>query len=132
MSTPDLYPEGGSYPDEMGRFIYGDGSTSVAVDDRTLAHLQLAITVKLRRNESFVFTLGPEYTRSGQGSYTLWMAGPVPVIFEFRNQRAPRAINPAWVEALIAQASQPDGLHIIAEPDVPVRDPGSPIDSAPE
>ena len=40
----------------MGFFIY-DSSREVAVDDRTLVHLQVVIIDKFRRNERFAMTL---------------------------------------------------------------------------
>ena len=39
----------------MGTLIY-NGGISLAVDDRTMAHLQVVIINKLRRRESFTFT----------------------------------------------------------------------------
>jgi hypothetical protein len=39
----------------MGKFSY-DSTVVVEFEDRLLAHLQIAMTTKLRRGESFTFT----------------------------------------------------------------------------
>ena len=38
----------------MGTLHYGASRTSLQMDDRALAHLQVVITTKLRRNEGFL------------------------------------------------------------------------------
>lgn len=40
----------------MGTLFYGDNRFAIGIDDRSLAHLQLVILAKLRRDESFSFT----------------------------------------------------------------------------
>jgi hypothetical protein len=69
----------------MGKFTYQTG-TRVDFEDRVLAHLQVVISNKLRRGESFVFTC-----------------------------RAP-SLNRAWIEALAVTANSPNGLYVIPEP----------------
>ena len=39
----------------MGTLIYG-GTSEIDIEDRTLAHMQLAIITKLRRNEQFLLS----------------------------------------------------------------------------
>ncbi|WP_438353882.1 DUF7882 family protein [Microbacterium sp. CJ88] len=96
----------------MGRLIYGSGTQSLDIDDRTLAHLRVVFMNKLRRRESFMFTSPPV---DGLGSRTLWIAPPVPLVFHFYGSRQP-ALNPKWIDALMREAASPSGLRIVAEP----------------
>jgi hypothetical protein len=40
----------------MGSLLYGNSGTAVEFEDRALIHLQIVITNKLRRRESFLFS----------------------------------------------------------------------------
>jgi hypothetical protein len=40
----------------VGTLFYGADRHAIDVDDRALAHLQLAIVTKLRRHEGFAFS----------------------------------------------------------------------------
>ena len=40
----------------MGKLIYNSSTREIEIDDRTLAHLRVAILNKLRRSESFAMT----------------------------------------------------------------------------
>ena len=96
----------------MGKFIYGTVAASFEIDDRALAHLRIVIMNKLRRSESFMFDLE---MGDGSGRRSFWMSPAVPIQFRFVEGRAPR-INRAWVEALMAAASGPNGLAVTPEP----------------
>ncbi len=96
----------------MGKFVYNTAVNSFEVDDRTLAHLRIVVMNKLRRSESFMFTLAMS---DGSGSRSFWMNSAIPIQFHFFGGRNPR-LNHAWVEDLIAAASGPSGLAITAEP----------------
>lgn len=97
----------------MGRFIY-EGGPKVELEDRTLTHVQLAITAKLRRGEPFTFTWR-EDASTGGGRTTVWIHAASSMVFKYFGSRAP-AINRAWVEALTFTANSPSGLYVVPEP----------------
>jgi hypothetical protein len=99
----------------MGTLYYGDAVSSVEFDDRLLAHLQLAIVTKLRRNESFVFSWDVPVT-AGSGSNSVWISPTVGLRFTYPT-RTRETINRAWVEALVRTANSVSGLRIVDEPD---------------
>ena len=95
----------------MGELRYGS-APPVAVDDRTLFHLQVVIGAKLRRRESFYLTLGsPE---DGFARLTLWLDPSIPVTFAYEeNERI--QLNRQWLEVLSESANSQHGLQVIAE-----------------
>jgi len=97
----------------MGRFIYADPASSFDIDDRLLAHLRIVVMNKLRRNEPFMFHLD---RADGLGPKSVWIHPAVPMVFHFYGSRQP-AINRAWVEELMAEASGPNGLTLLPEPE---------------
>ncbi|QNE36721.1 DUF7882 family protein [Leifsonia shinshuensis] len=98
----------------MGTLFYGDALSSVEFDDRLLAHLQLAIITKLRRNESFVFSWDIPVT-GGSGSNSVWLSPTLGLRFTYpTHTREP--INRAWVEALVRTANSVSGLRVVDEP----------------
>lgn len=96
----------------MGKFIYGAMASSVEIEDRTLAHLRLAMVNKLRRSEGFMLELD---MGDGSGRRSFWIQQSVPLQFHFYGSRLPR-INRAWVDELMLAASSPTGLTVIPEP----------------
>ena len=108
----------------MGKLVY-ESSVQVDFDDRTLAHLQIVIGTKLRRNEAFFF--GWRDDRSvGEGRTTIWLHPRCALVFKFYGSRTPR-INLAWVDALARTANSPGGLELVPEPtEVPVESDGAP------
>jgi hypothetical protein len=97
----------------LGKLHYGDALV-VDFDDRLLAHLQIAIGVKLRRNESFHFAWRDEASVGG-GRSTIWLHPTIPLRFHYRSRSVP-ALNLHWVDELIASANTPGGLRVIPEP----------------
>ncbi len=101
----------------MGQFIYGGIVTQrYDLDDRLLAHLQVAITAKLRRGEPFPFTLTGRDLPTLSGHRVFWMHPTVGVQFHFDADRNAIPLNPSWVRTLIMAASSDGGLRITAEP----------------
>ncbi|WP_139417633.1 ATP-dependent DNA ligase [Agromyces laixinhei] len=98
----------------MGKLIYGTSLREFDIDDRTLAHLRVAIITKLRRSESFAFTWEHGVER-GSGRTTMWLQESIPVQFVFSGNRPP-ALNRLWIEDLIASASSTGGLQHVPEP----------------
>ncbi|WP_091227160.1 ATP-dependent DNA ligase [Microbacterium sp. 3J1] len=107
----------------MGKFIY-EGGPKVEIDDRALAHVQLAVTAKLRRGEPFGFTWKEDASLGG-GRTTVWIHAGSSIVFKYFGSRQPQ-INRAWVEALAFTANSPSGLYLVHEPTgdtTPVRTP---------
>ena len=97
----------------MGTLIYGPTATSIAIEDRDLAHLQTVILAKLRRSESFAFS----WERPGEqgGAHTtLWMHPQMYLEFCYSSAKGP-ALNRNWVERLMARANSGSGLELVPE-----------------
>ncbi|MFB2555326.1 DUF7882 family protein [Herbiconiux liangxiaofengii] len=107
----------------MGKLIY-DSSLTVDFEDRILAHLQLVISAKLRRNESFTFSWSDDRQQGG-GRTVIWVFPTVPLVFKFYGGRPP-AVNRRWVEALMLSANSPQGLALTPEPDQGTEPPAAP------
>ncbi|MGO4594889.1 hypothetical protein AB4Z18_13830 [Leifsonia sp. 2TAF2] len=97
----------------MGTLEY-DGK-SYELEDRTLFHLQIAISTKLRRRENFFLTW-PVQHEMGSGRHTVWVDNGVPLHFHYTGSRHP-TLNREWVEALLDSASQGQGMTVRAEPE---------------
>ena len=100
----------------MGKFAY-DKALSVDFDDRTLAHLQIVIGMKLRRGESFYFSWKDDQ-QVGDGRTAIWLHPSIPLVYKFYGSRLPR-INPEWIRALELTANSNVGLQIVDEPELP-------------
>ena len=98
--------------------MHYDG-TVVDIDDRVLAHLQIVIVNRLRRQESFTVSWLNSLS-IGDGRASIWLSPSIPIRFDFSGSRVP-AINPAWIEALERSASGPTGLIVLAEDGRPAR-----------
>jgi hypothetical protein len=103
----------------MGALIYGT-ATTIPVDDRALAHLQLVIYAKLRAHESFPFTWKDE-PGVGDGHGSLWISPGVPIVFKYAGSRDP-SVNREWLRVLREMANQPGGLRLVPEPDAKAGD----------
>ncbi|MFP7761617.1 ATP-dependent DNA ligase [Marisediminicola sp. LYQ134] len=101
----------------MGTFTY-DTSVRVDFDDRVLIHLQLVISAKLRRDESFIFTW-TKPAEAGGGRTSVWIDRRVPVAFDYlTSTMAP--ISRRWIDELTATTFNALGLQIVPDPgDVP-------------
>jgi hypothetical protein len=97
----------------MGTLLYGQ-SSSIEIDDRALAHLQIVIVAKLRRSEAFAFTWIPDST-GGEGRRVIWVSPSQLLQFQYHGSRL-ASINREWVGALMVSANSSGGLHIVPEP----------------
>jgi hypothetical protein len=102
----------------MGRLTY-DSTTTVDFEDRLLAHLQLVMGAKLRRNEAFFFSWKND-TEIGNGRGSLWIHPTIPLYFKFTGSRQP-SINRYWIDALMLTANTPAGLRLVPEPETPAH-----------
>jgi hypothetical protein len=96
----------------MGSLHYG--GREFELEDRVLAHLQIVISTKLRRKESFFVTWTQPQER-GSGRHTIWIDNGVPMHIFFGGSRVP-SINRVWVDELMASASRATGLLVGIEP----------------
>jgi hypothetical protein len=97
----------------VGKFIYGPNGYEIEIDDRTLAHVKVAMFSKLRRNESFSFSWQVE-AESGSGRHSIWLSPASVVHFHFYGNRPP-ALNRAWIRQMIGAANDGD-LRLMTEP----------------
>ncbi|SFR84230.1 hypothetical protein SAMN05428970_2951 [Agromyces sp. CF514] len=93
----------------MGTLVY-NGTGSIPIDDRVLAHLQVVIIDKLRRQESFPFS----WEVGGRES-TVWFGPSIALEFVYAGNRSP-LLNRAWLNQLAAAASSNAGLSALPEP----------------
>ena len=98
----------------MGKLLYGDSSIEIGFPDRALAHVQIVIGVKLRRNEGFFFSWkdGPA---AGSGRSSIWLHSSIPLYFKYSEFR-PVDINREWIQALSLSADSATGMMQSAEP----------------
>ena len=105
----------------MGALIYGNSSMEVSFEDRALQHLQIVITAKLRRRESFVFSW-TNTAEDGHGRSVIWLDPSSTLFYRFCGNRIP-AINLDWIETLMISANSPNGLFLSSEPPFPEPSP---------
>ena len=74
----------------MGKLAY-DRSLTIDFDDRTLAHLQIVIGMKMRRGESFYFSWKDDQ-QVGDGRTSIWLHPTIPLVYKYYGSRSP-AIN---------------------------------------
>lgn len=104
----------------MGHLIYDRHTAEVQMEDRLLAHLQIVMIAKLRRQESFAFSW-KEPASAGDGRSTVWVHPTVSLRFRYAGSRPP-SINPAWLRVLAASADSGTGLQVLPEPEGPGGD----------
>jgi hypothetical protein len=99
----------------MGTLVYGEAGR-FEIDDRTLAHIKIAITTKLRRQESFLlnWAIPPE---QGSGRISIWMSPSVPLQFIFSAPKPPE-LSRQWLEALERSSHGIRGMVLLRENEV--------------
>jgi hypothetical protein len=99
----------------MGTLVYGDAGR-FDIDDRTLAHIKIAITTKLRRQESFLlnWTIPAD---QGSGRVSIWLSPAIPLQFIFSAPRPPE-LNRQWLEALERSSHGIRGMVLLHENEV--------------
>ena len=103
----------------MGSLFYGSPGKEIAFDDRALAHLQIVITAKLRRRESFVFSWS-NTLREGSGRGAIWLDPSSTLYFHYSGSRQP-LINREWLAVLAKSSNTPAGLQFTEEPELRVE-----------
>lgn len=95
----------------MGSLSYG--GTEYPFEDRLLQHLQVVITTKLRRRESFALSWVPAMESGARE--TIWIDNGLPMRFRYDSKTVP-GINREWLEALMEGTHKPTGLMVVPEP----------------
>ncbi|MCK6066895.1 MULTISPECIES: ATP-dependent DNA ligase [Microbacterium] len=106
----------------MGKLLF-EQQLRVDFEDRLLAHLQVVITAKLRRGESFVFSWRDDPS-VGDGRTSIWVHPRSVIVYKYHGSRRP-ALNRAWLDALSYTANSPEGLYVVPEPPPPRAETGS-------
>ena len=99
----------------MGSLHYG--GQEFEFDDRTLTHLQIVFSTKLRRRENFFFSWIQPLER-GSGRHAIWVDNGVPIHFFYSDSRNV-AINREWIESMINSSGRASGLILTDEPTPP-------------
>lgn len=95
----------------MGTLFYAD--QALEIDDRTLAHVKVAVVTKLRRGESFTLSwIHPEGQPAGRT--TIWMHESIPLRFEFLETEPPE-LHREWIEEILRSANTTGGIQLTAE-----------------
>lgn len=98
----------------MGTLFYGDSTFEIAIDDRSLIHLQTVIGAKLRRGESMFFTWRDD-PAMGDGRSSIWISRDIPLKFHF-DSSVRTELNREWIETLVRSANSSAGLFFSDEP----------------
>lgn len=97
----------------MGSLIHGD--REYGFEDRLLAHLQVAISQKLRKREScFLSWVKPH--GEGGGRASLWLSPFVTIAFKFSGNREPE-LSKTWLSVMGALSHTARGLIALSEED---------------
>ncbi|MER7795858.1 hypothetical protein [Microbacterium sp. NPDC096154] len=95
----------------MGQLFYDHIGPAVDIDDRTLAHLRVVITKKLRRQESFTLSWkNPD----AHGRNTIWIHPAIPVKFDFDGPE-PTDLNQEWIRRMADSAMTGGGIVLTGE-----------------
>lgn len=94
----------------MGMFIYGPSMLSIEIDDVVLAHLQILLSSKLRRQESFMLSW-TDSTAVGGGRSAVWVDSSLQMMFRYTDPERP-TIDRAWLDELSIAAMSPAGLDL--------------------
>jgi len=98
----------------MAQLIYGTRA-AYEFDERTLAHLKIAIAAKLRVHESFLLNWAVP-VQEGSGRISLWISPEVALTFRFHGSTPPQ-LNRVWLDALARSAHGIRGMTVMPERD---------------
>ncbi|MFF1573399.1 ATP-dependent DNA ligase [Leifsonia sp. NPDC058292] len=97
----------------MGTLFYGADRLAITLDDRLLAHLQIVITNKLRRQEPLMLNWRDNES-VGNGRSSVWISVSTDLHFKYSDSRIPQ-INPTWIDALLRSSNSAMGLQLLDE-----------------
>jgi hypothetical protein len=102
--------------DRMGSLNY-DGHV-YDFEDRFLAHVQVVLSQKMRRRESFLLSWSAA-NHEAWGRVSLWMNPSADVSFRYSGSRA-ATINSAWLERMMSATNSTRGLDLDLQREPPV------------
>lgn len=97
----------------MGQLIYDSEDRPIVLDDRTLAHLKVVLTTKLRRQEGFTLSWRHPANQP-RGRSTIWLHPAIPLLFIF-DEPEPPELNQQWVQSLMNSANSSGGIALVDE-----------------
>lgn len=97
----------------MGQLIYGAWRRRIDVDDRTLAHLRIALRTRMKRGASFQLTWAPGGTANHR-EFSILIHPGTPLEFRFDDHQE-EAVNRFWLRALLRPTLSQD-MIVTAEP----------------
>lgn len=103
----------------MGTIYYGGSAFAVHIEGRTLAHVHVVVTTKLRRGESFTLSW-PHRDDEPPGRSTIWLHPGIPLRFEFEDSDGTE-LSRQYLEDLAYSASTPGGNQLTKEDVGPCR-----------
>ncbi|MDQ1082553.1 MULTISPECIES: hypothetical protein [Microbacterium] len=95
----------------MGQLFYGSNPEPIVIDDRLLQYLQVVLSTKLRRGESFTITWTD--AESGHLRTTLWIQPAISLRFQYSSADAER-LSGGYLRQLADQAAMSSGLLLNA------------------
>lgn len=95
----------------MGKLFYGTDAQPIEIDDRLLQYLQVVLSTKLRRSESFTVTWTD--VDSPHSRTTLWVQPAIPLRFQYSTPDSHR-LSSGYLRQLADQASMSSGLMLNA------------------
>jgi hypothetical protein len=107
--------------DRMGSLNY-DGHV-YDFEDRFLAHVQVVLSQKMRRRESFLLSWAAPGHVEAWGRVSLWVSPSADVSFRYSGSKA-AALNSAWLEQMMSATNSTRGLDLDAQKEPPA---GSPV-----
>lgn len=97
----------------MGTLYYGGSAEPIDMNDRTLAHLKIVISSKLRRSESF--TVSWDHSSGDVVARTsLWLHPSIPLRFVFDDVSKVQ-LDREWLESLATAAHSASGVVLDPE-----------------
>ena len=84
----------------MGQLVYG--TTTYTLEDRVLAHLQVVVSMKLRRGENF-FVSWRSSSTDGSGRQSVWIDNGMHLGFHYDGGRIPK-VNREWAEEMASSS----------------------------
>lgn len=95
----------------MGKLFYGSDPQPIDIDDRLLQYLQVVLSTKLRRSESFTITWTDAPAQ--QARTTLWIQPSISLRFVYESTESPR-LSTGYLRQLADQAATSSGLMVNA------------------
>ena len=95
----------------MGKLFYSSDPQAIEIDDRLLQYLQVVLSTKLRRNESFTITWTD--TEAAHTRTTLWVQPAISMRFEYASAE-PQRRSGGYLRQLADQAAMSSGLMLNA------------------